>query len=340
MSLNNGLTQIDIEATAADGLVVGIGSDFVLVCRATDEISKFGTHTDSAHRLDKQGRELTMVAPSNILVTGGTGKTGRAVVAGLTKRGIACRIAARTPSEKAVRFDWMDSDTHADALAGIDAVYLVAPVGILDPVPAMSQFISQAIAAGVRRFVLLSSSAIPMDGPATGQIHRILAETAPEWAVLQPSWFMQNFTEGHHGETIRKEGKIFSATGEAPVAFIDADDIGEVGAACLASETALNDGVVLTGPSSLNYDEIAKLISAVAGRDIAHIKLEPSELAKRFTAFGLDEDYSEFLSKLDALLASGCEARTTNAVHELTGRKPKSFADFAASHAHAWRDNR
>jgi ergot alkaloid biosynthesis protein len=281
-----------------------------------------------------------MVAPSHILVTGGTGKTGRAVVAGLTKRGIACRIAARSPSGSSIHFDWMDRNTYADALAGIDAVYLVAPVGILDPVPAMAQFISQAIAAGVRRFVLLSSSAIPIDGPAMGQIHRILADTAPEWAVLQPSWFMQNFTEGHHGETIRKEGKIFSATGEAPVAFIDADDIGEVGAACLASETALNDGVVLTGPSSLNYDEIAKLISTVAGRDIAHIKLEPSELAKRFTAFGLDEDYSEFLSKLDALLASGCEARTTNAVHELTGRKPKSFADFAASHAHAWRDNR
>ena len=57
--------------------------------------------------------------------------------------------------------------------------------------------------------------------------------------------------------------------------------------------------MVLTRPSSLNYDETAKLISTVAGRDIVHIKLEPSELAKRFTAFGLNEDYSGFLSKLD-----------------------------------------
>jgi ergot alkaloid biosynthesis protein len=280
-----------------------------------------------------------MVAPSHILVTGGTGKTGRAVVAGLTKRGIACRIAARTPSEAAVRFDWMDSDTYPKALAGIDAVYLVAPVGVLDPVPSMSDFISRAISGGVRRFVLLSSSAISIDGPAMGQVHRILADTAPEWVVLQPSWFMQNFSEGHHGETIRKESKIYAATGEAAVAFIDADDIGEVGAACLASETALNDGVVLTGPSGLSYDEVAKLISSVAGREIAHVKLDPAELAKRLTAFGLAADYSEFLSKLDAHLASGCEARTTNAVQELTGRKPRSFAEFAARHAHFWREN-
>ena len=281
-----------------------------------------------------------MLAPARILVTGGTGKTGRAVAASLAKRGIACRLAARTPSETAVRFDWMDSTTHADALAGIDAVYLVAPVGVLDPVPAMSCFIARAIASGVRRFVLLSSSAIPIDGPAMGQIHRILADTAPEWAVLQPSWFMQNFTEGQHGETIRKEGKIFSATGEAAVAFIDADDIGEVAAVCLSSETALNDGVVLTGPSAFSYDEVAAVISTHARREITHVNLEPTELTKRFTTLGLNPDYAAFLAQLDTFLASGSEARTTNGVQELTGRAPRSFADFAACHAHAWRDNR
>jgi uncharacterized protein YbjT (DUF2867 family) len=277
-----------------------------------------------------------MAAPSHIFVTGGTGKTGRAVVAGLTKRG----IAARTPSATSVRFDWMDRHTYTDALAGVDGVYLVAPVGVLDPAPVMSQFISRAVAGGVRRFVLLSSSAIPIDGSAMGQIHRILADEAPEWAVLQPSWFMQNFTEGQHGETIRKEGKIFSATGEAAVAFIDADDIGEVAAVCLSSETALNDGVVLTGPSALSNDEVAAVISTHARREVTHVNLEPTELTKRFTTLGLNPDYAAFLAQLDTFLASGTEARTTNGVQELTGRAPRSFADFAACHAHAWRENR
>ena len=280
-----------------------------------------------------------MTAASHVLVTGGTGKTGRAVAAALARRGIACRIAARTLSYTTILFNWMDNSTHADALVGIDAVYLVAPVRVLDPAPAMSGFVSQAIATGVRRFVLLSSSAIPIDGPAMGQVHRILADKAPEWAVLRPSWFMQNFTEGHHGDTIRKEGKIFSATGEAAVAFIDADDIGEVGAACLASDSALNADVILTGPSSLSYDEVAALISAHAGREIAHVKLEPTELAKRFAALGLDADYAEFLAQLDVFLAGGSEARTTNVVQELAGRAPRSFAAFAASHTHFWKDD-
>ena len=47
MSLNNGLTQAEIDAAAADGPVAGIGSDSVLVCRATDEMSTSGTLTDA-----------------------------------------------------------------------------------------------------------------------------------------------------------------------------------------------------------------------------------------------------------------------------------------------------
>ena len=46
MSLNNGLTQAEIDAAASDGPVEGIGIDYVLVCRATDEMSTAGTLTD------------------------------------------------------------------------------------------------------------------------------------------------------------------------------------------------------------------------------------------------------------------------------------------------------
>lgn len=47
MSLNNGLTQAEIDAAASDGAVEGIGADYVLVCRATDEMSTAGTLTDT-----------------------------------------------------------------------------------------------------------------------------------------------------------------------------------------------------------------------------------------------------------------------------------------------------
>lgn len=44
-------------------------------------------------------------SPQNILVLGGTGKTGRRIVAGLRVRGIPVRIGSRSASPP---FDWND----------------------------------------------------------------------------------------------------------------------------------------------------------------------------------------------------------------------------------------
>lgn len=279
----------------------------------------------------------------NILVTGGSGKTGRAVVKTLAALGYESRVAARNPVKfemgEYIPFDWMDEATHDAAVSGIDAVYIVAPTLVLDPVTPVAGFIEKAMDAGVRRFVLLSSSAIPKGGPAMGQIHEILEEKAQEWAVMQPSWFMQNFTEGHHGDSIRKEAAIYSATGTAGVGFIDANDIGATVAHCLVAEKALGRGVVLTGPSCPNYDTVAKILSKATGRTIRHVSLSKDELAKRFEqVVGMPTDYAEFLAGLDAFLSEGSEERVTSEVQEICGKEPVSFESFATKNVSVWQD--
>lgn len=58
----------------------------------------------------------------------------------------------------------------------------------------MLPFLRRARAEGVRRAVLLSSSAILAGGPAVGQVHAVLPGIFDEWAVPRPPWLMQNFT--------------------------------------------------------------------------------------------------------------------------------------------------
>jgi alkylhydroperoxidase family enzyme len=43
MAKNAGLSAAEIDAAAADGPVSGINPEYILVCRATDELSKSGT---------------------------------------------------------------------------------------------------------------------------------------------------------------------------------------------------------------------------------------------------------------------------------------------------------
>jgi ergot alkaloid biosynthesis protein len=274
---------------------------------------------------------------SKVLVIGGTGKTGSRVVAKLQQRGVAVALGSRTQrGSEAVHFDWAAPETFEPACAAVGAIYLIAPLGELNPAPVMQAFIEKALRLQVRRFVLLSSSLLPEDGPAMGTVHGFLRRNAPEWAVLQPSWFMQNFCEGVHQTTIRDEGRIISATGSGAVPFIHVDDIAEVAVRALIDQPPHNRAHLITGPKALTYADVAAAISEVCGHPVRHENISTQELASRWTGLGLPADYATMLANMDEAIAHGAENRTTTTVKDVTGRKPASFVEFVRANAQAW----
>ena len=274
---------------------------------------------------------------ADILVTGGTGKTGRRVVASLAEFGQVGRAAARKPPPGGVRFDWNDPDTFDPALHDIGAVYLVAPPGDPDPLAAMEPFLQRALTAGVRRYVLLSSSFLPEGAPLMGQVHAFLRSAAPDWTVLRPTWFMQNFSEHQHLPTIRDEGAIYTATGNGRVAFVHADDIAAVAMAALLGQAAGNRDYVLTGPRALSYDEVAALIATAAARPVAHRHLTEKQMADWLSeSAGVPPPFAAALAAMDTAIAGGAEDRVSPDVQKVTGRPPISFEAFAAENSTIW----
>ncbi|MFB8442334.1 NAD(P)H-binding protein [Streptomyces niveus] len=278
----------------------------------------------------------TDTAPSatgTTLVIGATGTTGRRVVDRLAAGGHRVKAASRGATALdgagAVRFDWYDPATFGDALDGTDRVYLVAPVGSLDPAGAMLPFLDRARAAGVRRAVLLSSSAIEAGGPAMGQIHQALPGLFDEWAVLRPSWFMQNFTgDQPHALSIRADGTILTATGAGRVGFVDADDIAAVAVHALTGTRAPNSDLVITGPQALSYGDVADVLSEVMGRSVTHRQLTYEQMRDRLAAV-MPAEYAAMLAGMDRSIAEGTEDRTTDTVERVTGRPAGTFRAFA-----------
>jgi uncharacterized protein YbjT (DUF2867 family) len=267
-----------------------------------------------------------------VLVTGGTGTTGSRVAAALHERGVPVRVASRRPAPGQVRFEWADSGTHAGALDGVRAVYLVAPIGVADPAPQVAPFLDLARERGVRRVVLLSSSAVPEGAPVLGELHRMVRAGVAEPTVLRPSWFMQNFLGDHlHARSARADGEIVTATGDGRVAFVDAGDIAAVAAHALADEEPHVGEYVLTGPEALSYADAAAVLAEVTGWPVRHRAVGVDELTERFVAAGYPSDFSAVLAALDAGIVHGAEDRTTSAVQEVTGRPPRSFRDVAAA---------
>jgi alkylhydroperoxidase family enzyme len=74
MAGNVGLSQLEIDAAASDGPVVGINPEYILVCKATDELSSRGTLCDEtlSELLDRYGETISckivlMIAWFNLL---------------------------------------------------------------------------------------------------------------------------------------------------------------------------------------------------------------------------------------------------------------------------------
>jgi uncharacterized protein YbjT (DUF2867 family) len=266
----------------------------------------------------------------HVLVTGGTGKTGRLVADGLVRRGIDTRIATRRPtSADQVRFDWADDTTHDVALDGVSSVYLVAPTDRIDHLAAMRPFLERAVAQVTGRLVLLSASSLERNGPMMGEVHGWLDAHASRWTVLRPSWFMQNLTT-QHLPSILEDGCIYSAAEDGRVPFIDAADIAAVAVVALCDETLASGDHVLTGPKALSYNDVAAAITKVMGRPVRHYRLTAQELAARYTALGLPRDYAATLAGMDETIATGGEDRTTEEVERITGRPATTLASFLA----------
>jgi uncharacterized protein YbjT (DUF2867 family) len=272
-----------------------------------------------------------------VLVLGGTGTTGSRLAELLRGRGVPVRVASRHPradgTGEQVRFDWSAPDTHAAALAGVRRLYLVAPIGVADPMPLVEPFLAAARARGLRRVVLLSSSAVPEGAPVLGQLHRLVRTAMPEWTVLRPSWFMQNFVGDHPlAAGIRDTGEIVTATGSGRVAFVDAGDIASVAAAALLADRAHNTEYLVTGPAAVSYAEAAALITGATGRPVHHRTVGVGELTARLTAAGYPPDFAAVLAALDDDIRRGTQEHVSPVVARLTGRPPRSFQDFVNTH--------
>ena len=277
-----------------------------------------------------------MTDSTGILVTGATGTTGSRVLAGLRRAGYSARAASRRPEaddpdpdNDAVVFDWADDTTFAPALAGVGAVYLVAPPGVADPVPLVRPFLEMAAAGGVRRVVQLSSSAVARGEPALGEIHDLGAGLFADFTVLRPSWFMQNFIgDSPLAAGIRNSREVSTATGDGRLGFIDAADIAAVAVQVLVSPEPVGEELILTGPESLSYPQAAAIVSEVLGEPVRHVDLTIDELAARLVDAGYGAEFSAGLASLDGRIRAGEQDFVSTTVHDITGRAPTSLRHF------------
>jgi uncharacterized protein YbjT (DUF2867 family) len=261
------------------------------------------------------------------LVLGGTGKTGRRLAERLSRGGAPVRIGSRSNRPP---FDWSRPDTWRPVLRGAHAAFVnYAPdLGAPGSTDAIAAFVDEALAAGVRRLVLLSGRGEEGAAACEG----ILARSDADWTILRCSWFNQNFSESYLLDPILA-GTLALPAGNVGEPFVDADDIAEVAAAVLTSDGHTGETYELTGPRLLTFADAIATISDATGRAIDYLTISAEDFATGLLADGVPADDVEFLAYLFGAVLDGRNASLADGVPRVLDRPPRDFADYARATA-------
>ncbi len=260
---------------------------------------------------------------SNILVIGGTGKTGRKVVQRLQNLGQNVRIGSRSATPA---FDWEDAATWDSALEGMDKVYVtfqpdLAVPGALDAIEALTK---KARRSGVKKMVLLSGK-----GEKEAELsEQVVIHSGLDHTIIRASWFNQNFSESFFLDPI-VAGHVALPQAEAKVPYVDTDDIADVAVEVLLNDRHNGQIYELTGPRTLTFPEVVNEIAAATGRTIEFTPISMSAYVKMLEEFQLPTDYIWLINYLfTEVLVAKNNNLVTHDIEKVLGRKAKDFSEY------------
>lgn len=278
---------------------------------------------------------------------GATGLVGGEVARLLAQRGVSVRALARDPGRAAplaalgigiAAGDLGEPESLARAFAGVERVFLASA---LDPrqVELQGNAVEAARRAGVRHVVKLSGLATALDSSvASGRWHaqteREIEASGMGWTHLRPLFFFQNLL--HAAPHVASAGVLPDTTGGAAIAGVDARDVAACAAAALATDTHFGCAYDVTGSEAFTYADLAERLSRLLGRAIRAPESTPEAARARMLADGMPAWHADLLAEFAACFARGGGAQVSDAVLRLSGRAPRSVAEFLDEHAAAF----
>lgn len=279
-----------------------------------------------------------------ILVTGATGKVGSEAVRLLLEDGQEVEAVTRDPASatlpagaRVVAGNPAEPQTLAPALAGVDAIFL-NPLAVGNAAP---DLLSRAADAGVQRVVVLSAVTVehPIGYRQFADAFRAIEDAARasglQWTFLRCADFDANALVW--APQIRTGDAVYGVYGDAATSPIHEWDIAAVGARALVDGTHAGRAYLLTGPQSLTQRDRVRLIGEAIGRRLSWVEITPDQLRETLLAQGVPADVPERLigSLSDYAKHAG---PSSSAVEEVLGRPARTFAEWAAARAGAFRN--
>ena len=284
----------------------------------------------------------------NILVTGGTGTVGSAVVKELVARGADVRVLTRDPAKlketkgvTAVQGNLLEPATVRRVFDGVDGVFLLNAVAQTEASEALMAVTGMRLAK-VPRVVYLSvhhadkAAWLPHFGAKVGVEEALKVSGIPS-TILRPNNFYQN--DYWFKDVLLQHGVYPQPLGSAGVSRVDVRDIAEAAAIALTTKGHEGQSYDLVGPEAVTGASTAKSWSAALGKPIVYggddldaWEKQQLQYSPDWTVFDFRYMYEHF-QKHGLIASAEAIARQTR----LLGHAPRAFDAFAKETAAAWR---
>jgi NAD(P)H dehydrogenase (quinone) len=272
---------------------------------------------------------------NTIAVTGVTGRLGGRVAARLAQQGVAQRLLARDPSRapslpnaEVAQASYADSHTVAEALSGVDTVFMVSAAEHPQRLSQHCAFVDGAVRAGVRQLVYTSFVGAAPDAVFTlgrdhGNTEAYIRKSGLAFTFLRDNLYA-DFTPLLLGS----DDVIRGPAAEGRVALVAQDDIADAAVAVLTRpEVHAGAAYALTGPQALTLTEVAAALSEATGRTVRFHDETLEEAYASRAAYGAEQWQLDAWVSTYTAIASGEMDRVSGDVEALTGHPATPLRD-------------
>jgi NAD(P)H dehydrogenase (quinone) len=280
-----------------------------------------------------------------ILITGASGKTGKAVLRALAGKGrwIKALVFRRQQIQEVVGLgaknvlvgDMRDSDILKKAMQGVNTVYHICPNVHPDEITIGQNIINVAVAAGITHFVYHSVlhpqiEAMPHHWKKM-RVEERLFESGLPFTILQPAAYMQNILANL--KNIIETGKYsIPYAVECRISMVDLEDVALAVASVLMEDFSkenhpLHDGATyeLVGTQAMTQIEVAAILSQQLGRPVIAESLPIGAWEQKARTSGMGEYQVNTLVKMFDYYEKYGLSGDSHVLSWLLNRTPTSF---------------
>jgi len=248
-------------------------------------------------------------------ITGATGQLGHIVVEKLKEKTSSESIVALVRSTakaaglgvEAREFDYVNTETLAGALEGIDTLLLISGNEIGQRAIQHANIIRAAKEAGIKWIVYTSllradTSTLSLAGEHLATELTLKASGIP-FTILRNGWYTENYT-GSLGGALAG-GALVGSAGNGKISSATRSDFAEAAVAVLTGNNHQGKTYELAGDEAYTMAELAAEVSGQAGKALPYNNLPESDYAAILKSFGLPEMFAEAIASWDISASKG-----------------------------------